>query len=68
MDKKQELLDAIMNDTEYDFISNNYYYFSKEQLRDIVKEYMYAVSLTNNDSIISCEIPDTVVEQLKELL
>lgn len=39
----EELKVAIENNTIYDYISNNYYAMSKEDLRDIIKEYSYFI-------------------------
>lgn len=44
MNEKQllnELKESILNDTFYDFISNNYYLLSKEQLANLLKNYDY---------------------------
>lgn len=39
---KEELKEALINDTFYDFISNNFYKFTKEELCEIIKEYDFA--------------------------
>lgn len=38
---KEEMREALENDTFYDFISNKGYLFSKDELIDIIKEYEY---------------------------
>ena len=38
---KEEMIEAIENDTFYDFISNNYYRFTKDELATIIKEFEY---------------------------
>ncbi len=41
----KEFIDVLKNnpDNAYDFICNNYYKMSKEELKDIAKELLYAV-------------------------
>ena len=41
----KELIEVLKNNRNgaYDFIANNYYKMSKEELRDITKELLYAV-------------------------
>lgn len=41
----EELINVLKNnpDGAYDFICNNYYKMSKEELKDITKELLYAV-------------------------
>jgi 20S proteasome alpha/beta subunit len=41
----KELIDVLKNnpDGAYDFICNNYYNMSKEELKDTVKELLYAI-------------------------
>lgn len=49
----------------YDYICNNYYKFSKEELKDIVKELLYAVydNMTEKEHN---DIMSKVAEELKE--
>lgn len=52
-------------DSAYDFISNNYYKMSKEELRDVAKELLYAV----NNNVTETEhnkILDDVAEELND--
>lgn len=39
----REFVKNVEKDTDYDYISNNYYNMSKEDLRDAYKELSYAV-------------------------
>lgn len=41
----KEFIEVLKNspDGAYDFISNNYYNMSKEELKDIIKELLYAM-------------------------
>lgn len=38
---KEEMIESIENDTFYDFIANNYYRFTKDELATIIKEFEY---------------------------
>lgn len=38
---KQEMIEAIKNDTFYHFIANDYYRFTKDELATIIKEFEY---------------------------
>lgn len=40
---KKELLEAIENDMVYDYVANNYWRLSKQELAYIVKELAFAV-------------------------
>lgn len=41
----KEFIEVLKNnpDGAFDFISNNYYKFSKDELRDIIKELLYSI-------------------------
>ena len=45
MDIMKEFIELLENnpDKAYDFISNNYYKMSKDELKDITKELLYAM-------------------------
>lgn len=45
MDAMKEFIDVLKNnpDGAYDFICNNYYNMSKEELKNVIKELLYAV-------------------------
>ena len=45
MDAMKGFIDVLKNNPNgaYDFICNNYYKMSKEELKDIIKELLYAV-------------------------
>lgn len=67
MEVMKEFINILKNnpDSAYDFVSNNYYKMSKEELRDIVKELLYAV----NDNVTQAEhnkILDDVAEELND--
>lgn len=48
-ENERKFIEAVNNDTSYDFIANNYMNFSKEQLKDIIIELMYAIHIESND-------------------
>ena len=45
MDTMKEFIEVLKNNPNgaYDYISNNYFEMSKDELKDIVKELLYAV-------------------------
>lgn len=45
MDKMKEFIEVLKNnpDKAYDYICNNYYKFSKDELKDIIKELLYSI-------------------------
>lgn len=63
---EKELIEAIKNDNAYDFIAQNYNRFSKEQLKDIILEYMFAVYEANKGTTETYEIESNVIEELTE--
>jgi len=47
MDKiREEFLDTLLSDSSYDYIANNYYKFTPEELKDIILELLYAIHTT----------------------
>ena len=55
-------LDAMNDDKEYDYIANNYYQMSKEELKDILLEYIYAGHCCDKD------VEDDIKEQVRDNL
>ena len=59
MDAMKEFIEVLKNNpnSAYDFICNNYYKMSKEELKDITKELLYAVhdnvTKTEHDEILN---------------
>lgn len=49
----------------YDFICNNYYKMSKEELKDIAKELLYAIH-SNTDKVEHDKMLDDVATELAE--
>ena len=41
MEKRNEIIQAMKDNHLYDYVANNYYNFSKEELRDIILELDY---------------------------
>jgi 20S proteasome alpha/beta subunit len=71
MNKMKDFIDVLKNDPDkaYDFICNNYYKMSKEELKDITKELLYAVhdnmTKAEHDKIledVATELEDFYVE------
>lgn len=52
-------------DGAYDFICNNYYKMSKEELKDLAKELLYAIH-SNTDKAEHNKILDDVADELAE--
>lgn len=68
MVEKIEILNAIKEDTLYDFVSNEYYRMDKKDLVDLVKELAYAIDVvTYRRHSINVEIREEFLENLKEL-
>lgn len=67
MDIMKEFIEVLKNNPNraYDFICNNYYKMSKEELKDIVKELLYAVH-DNTDKVEHNKILDDVAMELAE--
>ena len=57
-----EIINAIKEDTLYDYIANNYYQFDKYDLKDILLEIIYVT----DDYILENE--NELIENLKERL
>ena len=52
----------------YDFISQNAWNFSKDELRDIIKEFLYAVSYDSVErELVRNEILNDVAEELNDM-
>lgn len=62
---KEELLNAIKEDREMDFISSNGHQFTKHELITIVKEYMYALYECNKTGEYNIK---ELLEELEERL
>lgn len=62
----KEIIKGIEEKGVFDFVANNYWILSKEDLRDIVKELSYAVydKLGNE---VNKEIEQATIQNLKEL-
>lgn len=62
-----ELINVLKNnpDGAYDFICNNYYNMDKEELRDIIKELLYAIH-TNTDKAEHDKILNDVATELAD--
>ena len=46
MDAREEFLSSMVQDKSYDWIANNYTRFTKEELKDVVLELLYAIHTT----------------------
>ena len=62
-----EFINVLKNnpDGAYDFICNNYYKMSKEELKDIAKELLYAIH-SNTDKAEHNKMLDDVAIELAE--
>ena len=56
---KEEILKACKDGTLYDFIANNYWKMSKEELKDVCLE---AVYLADNDEEIGKELEERLCD------
>ena len=48
---EKEILEGLKK-APYDFIANNYYKLSKEELRDILKEFIYVATPEQTNEVI----------------
>lgn len=62
----QQLKESLLNDTFYDFITNKYTLFTKDQLCDIIKEYEYTRYELEKGYILEFEFIDRLIENLEE--
>ena len=60
----ERFLGALDDDKEYDFIANWYPYISKDEFKDILLEYIYAVH--EQGKVVEEEIRDSVREELED--
>lgn len=62
-----EFINVLKNnpDGAYDFICNNYYKMSKEELKDVAKELLYAIH-SNTDKTEHDKMLDDVATELAE--
>ena len=60
MGDNKELLDAIRSGQSYDFIANNYWKMSKEQLKDTLLEYIY---LAHENKVDESSVADCLEER-----
>ena len=63
----KELINVLKNnpDGAYDYLANNYYNMSKEELKEFAKELLYAIH-TNTTKAEHNKILDDVAEELAE--
>ena len=61
------LIEVLKNNPNgaYDFVANNYYKYSKEELKDVVKELLYAIH-TNTTKDEHDKILNDVAEELTD--
>lgn len=65
--QEQEILKAIENDSIFDYIANNYWNMSRDMLKAILLEYIYALYEVENHRVEPWEAVDNVIENLKDL-
>jgi hypothetical protein len=68
MNMEQEIIQAIKEDKLYDYIANNFYKMSKEDLRDLILEIIYMIYYDYEYSIDVDRqlLNEHIVECLKE--
>lgn len=60
-----QFLDALSENKEYDFISNNYTNMSKFELRSIILEYIYAVHYSSEHPHETLSLEEDIREQVQ---
>lgn len=64
---KEQLKEAIINDTFYDFIANNYYKLSKDELCDLLKNYDYTrYQIEKNKHLSISDFSDLLLDNLND--
>lgn len=60
-----DFIEALKNDTSYDFIANNYYKMDKNDLKDIILELLYEVyySERTNDNFDVDRVIENLIER-----
>lgn len=69
MDKKnllEQLKEAVSNHNIYDFIANNYWQMSKEELKDIILELDFAIYSVVKNEKLKNDIYDEIDENLAD--
>lgn len=66
-DVRKQYLDALKNGDSYDFICNNYFNFSKDELKDIILELTYAIDTEAKNFASAEEIMSSVYDELTDL-
>lgn len=62
-DMRKEVIENMEQDTSYDFIANNYWKLSKEELKDICLELTYAI---HRHEQFGDDVKETAIDGLKE--
>ena len=62
-DLRKEVIEAMKQDTDYDFIANNYYKMDNTDLKDILLELLYGLYMNDKYGL---EVKDTAIDGLKE--
>ena len=65
----EKFIEVLKNNPKhtYDYICNNYYNYSKEELKDILKEFVY-FSMYHTTKEVDTTISEKVVEELENYL
>lgn len=66
-DVRKQYLDALKNGDSYDFICNNYFNFSKDELKDIILELTYAIDTKAKHFASAEEIMSSAYDELTDL-
>ena len=62
-DLREEVIEAMKQDTDYDFIANNYYKMDSTDLKDILLELLYGLYMNDKYGL---EVKDIAIDGLKE--
>lgn len=62
-DLRAQVIEAMKNDTDYDFIANNYYKMDNTDLKDILLELLYGMYISEKYGLDAKEV---AIEGLKE--
>lgn len=59
----EKFIKALEQDKAYDYIANNYYNYTKDELKDIILELLYGI-YTNDTNYM--QTYESIVEEIKE--
>ena len=66
MDNRKDFLEALKDDTAYDYIANHYMEYTQTELKDIVLELLYGIHTEENRGNITNSTRSGIAEELAD--